>query len=488
MAQQDFKSTMELILKQRPDLDAEQIKAMLDEKKRKVGAGYLTDQGALFLVAADLGISFENIPRPSAGLKDIFSGARDVTAKGRILNVYPIHTFTKRDSNEQSSTRTLVLFDRDSRIKLKLWDKQVTIPEEMGLKVGDVIKVSRGYAKAGLDGKPVLNLGSYGTIELAQDDDEIAIPSIESLTVDVSSLTAPIDVGVVSGVVSANPRISDFVNPRGEASRSLQLQLSSATAGGGDKSMRAVIWNIDESIIPRVFRTGAKLKLVGVKVKQGNPQYGNGDLEIHGDEGTILQFSSPQEEIEITPLRILSVGEETGRGSFVCLAADRGSRPFTLTIDKSLIDPSNLNPGTLVECVPSRIFGNSVILTREDAYLKIAQDDDPSFPPLSTFETKIRDIQLTPDPKPLVIHAMVLQAPDITEVNTKTGETVAVSSTLIGDDTAEIRLVGWRNQSTAISKLAVGDRIKIIGATPGAGREGKIELTFRPYSSIIHAE
>jgi replication factor A1 len=83
---------------------------------------------------------------------------------------------------------------------------------------------------------------------------------------------------------------------------------------------------------------------------------------------------------------------------------------------------------------------------------------------------------------------MVLQAPDITEVNTKTGETVGVSSTLIGDDTAEIRLVGWRNQSTAISKLAVGDRIKIIGATPGAGREGKVELTFRPYSSIIHAE
>ena len=54
----DFKKMVELLLKQRPEIGAEQIREMIDEKKRKVGAGYLTDQGALFLIGADLGISF----------------------------------------------------------------------------------------------------------------------------------------------------------------------------------------------------------------------------------------------------------------------------------------------------------------------------------------------------------------------------------------------------------------------------------------------
>ena len=469
---------IEIVLQQRPDLDAEQVKAMLDEKKRKVGAGYLTDQGALFLVAADLGISFDSMPRPSAGLKDVVAGARDISAAGRILNIYPVHTFTRRDSTEQSTTRTIVIFDKDARIKLKLWDKQVEIPEQMGLKTGDIIKISRAYSKAGLDGKAVLNLGSYGTIEAIPDNG--SIPPVESLTVDVDSLTEPVDISSVSGIVSANPRISDFVNPRGEPSRSLQLQLSGSS---GKRSVRAIIWNIDEAAIPRVFRTGTKVKLVGVKIKQGNPQYGNGDLEVHGDEATIMKFSSEEEDPEIMPLRVLSVGEETGRGSFVCLAADSRSRPVTVTIDRSLANPEELKSGSMIECMPSRVFGSSVILVKGDAYMKMVEDD-PTFPALASFDVKIKDIQVGSDQKPIAVEAIVLQPPDTTEVTTKTGESVAVSSTLIGDDTTEIRLVGWRNQSLPISKLKVGDRIKVVGATTAVGREGKPELTFRPYSSI----
>jgi replication factor A1 len=72
------------------------------------------------------------------------------------------------------------------------------------------------------------------------------------------------------------------------------------------------------------------------------------------------------------------------------------------------------------------------------------------------------------------------------DVSTKSGESVSVSSTLLGDDTGEIRLVGWRAQSSQVGRLAVGDRIRVIGATAGPGRENKPELTLRPYSSIVH--
>jgi ssDNA-binding replication factor A large subunit len=472
----DFKGMLEIMLKQKPELNPEQIRDMIDEKKRKVGAGYLTDQGALFLVAADLGISFENIPKLQSSLKDIYVGAKEVTVVGRIMNVYPVHTYTKRESNEQAATRTIVVYDKDARVKVKLWDKHVGIPDEMGLQAGDIIKIIKGYVRAGLDGKPVINLGSYSAIETMRDD--LGIPSIDSLDSTIDSVTGPQDSMVITGTISGNPRVSDFVNPRGEASRSLQLQVSNDT---GTRSLRTVIWNVDESRLPKVFKTGAKVRMIGVRVKHGNPQYGNGDFEIHGDEGTILQFSGSEEDVEVMPLRVVSVGEETGRGSFLCLAADRAGRPLVLTIDNSLTQLDQLNTGTMIECVPSRIFGNSVMLSKDDSYIRVT-DDDTTFPKLSKLEVKIKDIQASQEA--CIVEAIVLQAPETADVNTKSGETIPVTSTLLGDDTGEIRLVGWRNQSAGVNKLNVGDRVRLAGVTAGAGREGKAELTLRPYSSV----
>jgi ssDNA-binding replication factor A large subunit len=479
----DFRGMLEILLRQRPELNPEQVRDLIDEKKRKVGAGYLTDQGALFLVAADLGVSFDNVSKMQTGLKDIYIGAKEATVVGRIMNIYPIHRFTRRDSNEQAATRTLVIYDKDAKVKVKLWDKHTTIPDEMGLQAGDVIKIVKGYVRSGLDGKPVINLGNYSAIETAPDDS--SIPTIDSLTITVDAINSLQDNAVISGTVNSNPRVIDFVNARGEASKSLQLQLSNEA---GTRSLRAVIWNVDESRVPKVFRTGSKMHLIGVRVKQGNPQYGSGDFEIHGDEGTILQFSSSQEDVEVMPLRVISIGEETGRGSFMCLAVDRTGSPLILTIDNSLASSKQLNEGAMIECVPSRIFGNSVTLSKDDSYVRVTDEgDDTSFPNQSKFERKIQDVQISQDPyiiEPYIIEAIVLQASETAEVNTKSGETIPMTSTLLGDDTGEIRLVGWRNQSAGVNKLNVGDRIRLAGVTAGSGREGKAELTLRPYSSI----
>ena len=81
---------IEILLEQKPDIKLEQLKELIEEKKRKIGAGYLTDQGALFLVAADLGASFDNVQRTKRGIKDLYIGARDsdliVQTSGRLSN------------------------------------------------------------------------------------------------------------------------------------------------------------------------------------------------------------------------------------------------------------------------------------------------------------------------------------------------------------------------------------------------------------------
>lgn len=472
----DFKKMVELILKQKPDITAEQIRELIDEKKRKVGAGYLTDQGALFLVAADLGISFENVPKLSSEIKDLYIGAKEVTITARVMNIYPVRKFLKKDTNEEIINRTLTVYDKETSIKVKLWDNQISIPDEMGLQPGDLIRISRSYIKSGLDGKPIISLGSNGNIEPVGNDDG-SIPNIDSMTITVNDVKESQDNVIIIGSIESNPRISEFNNIRGEPSKSLQMQISNETS---TRSLRVVIWNVDDKKIPKVFNTGASVRLIGVRVKPGNLQYGNGDFEIHGDEGTVLQFPGSQTEVEVMPLRVISIGRETGKGNITCLAVDRSSKFLSVVIDSVLVT-NEITPDTMIECVPSRIFGNSITLSKEDSYIRII-DNDPSFPTLSKFESKIKDIQVSENP--YVIEAIVLHTPNMTEVNTKTG-VVPVTDTLLGDDTGEIRIVGWRDQSSSINKLNVGDRIKVVGATGNNGREGKIELTLKPYSSII---
>ncbi len=55
----EFEELLEKIREQKPELTKEAIDDRIKEKKEKIGTGYLTDQGALFLIASDLGISLK---------------------------------------------------------------------------------------------------------------------------------------------------------------------------------------------------------------------------------------------------------------------------------------------------------------------------------------------------------------------------------------------------------------------------------------------
>jgi hypothetical protein len=501
----DFKKMIEIVLQKKPDISAEDVRELIDEKKRKIGAGYLTDQGALFLVAADLGISFENNQSTQTSIKDLYIGANDVNLSARVINIYPVRKYTRRDTNEEVQNRTLTIYDKDSSIKVRLWDQHVSFPEEYDVKPGDLIKISHGYTKSGLDNKAIINLGSKAIIEKSSsstNDDNLEIPSLDAISKTVDEIKEPVDNIIVTGVLSSNPRVSRYVNFRNEQGKSLHIPLSNEE---GTKTIRSIIWNINEDKIPGIFTQGSKVKLIGVRVKQGNPQYSNEEFEIHGDEGTIIQVQQikhvDEEGAEITAeeeeefdggkvvvLKILSTGtefESSVNENF--LAIDKENKNFiSLVIDPKLIE-EKISPGIIIEGIPNRVFGNVMYFTDESSYIRIVTDQyENAFPQDSEIETKIKNIQVSE--KPYIVEAIVLQPPNTSNITTKNGEDVAVSETLIGDDTGEIRLTGWRDQSSKIAKLNVGDRVKILGAVAGMGRENRIEVTLKPFTEIREME
>lgn len=469
---------IEIILEERQELDFDKLKEMVEEKKANVGAGYLTDQGALFLVAADLGVSLEKSPKTEYALKDIFIGARDISIIGRILTINPIRTFLKRDSDQQSRNRIITIYDKDSSVKIKLWDDLVELPEQLNLRQGDLIKLSNCQVKSGMDNKPIVNLGSSGSIDLIVEDNKYQIPTLSEITELIDDLTLPKDNLVIAGKISSDPRISEFTNSRGERAKSLHLEL---TNEDNSRKIRSVIWNINEENVPKTLTVNSRIRLVGVKTKAGNPNFGNGDLEIHGDEGTVIELSDDAAPPENYILRIISSRPKQEDNMLLCMAIDRESRPYFLRINTRLFD-LNLQPNDIIECYPNRILGNSIELTDQDSFVQVLSKDQ-EFPTGEQFETKIKNISVTN--KPFVVEAIVLQIPNRSEVTTKVGEQVTVADTLVGDDTGEIRLVGWRDNSEIVSRLKIGERIKILAVNAVSGKEGNIELSLKPYSEII---
>ena len=53
----EFENLVDKLLEQKSELTREDVKKQIELKKEKIGAGYLTDQGALFLIASDYGIT-----------------------------------------------------------------------------------------------------------------------------------------------------------------------------------------------------------------------------------------------------------------------------------------------------------------------------------------------------------------------------------------------------------------------------------------------
>lgn len=472
----DFKAMVELLLERKPEISAEEIKKLVDEKKRKIGAGYLTDQGALFLVAADLGISLERNQSSLQKLKDLYVGARDINVVGRVMSIYPTRTFMRRDNSEELRNRTLTILDGDVAIRVKLWEKRVEFPEESGLRPGDLIKLTKGYVKSGLDGKPVLNVGDMSTIEVIKEGN-MDIPSLDHFARDLSKISSQADNVVIFGKISSSPRIVEYKNVRGQEGRALHLNVSNEE---GTKTMRTIIWNIDESRLPKILTVGSNIKLVGVRIKEGSTQFGNSDFEIHGDEGTSFDVSNPGAEPDVLNLKLISIGKDLGTGYLECLAFQKNGKIITLRIDSNL-SKTSISSGIIIQCIPSMILGNQITLSRDDSYISEIEDDS-SFPSLEMLETKIVDI--VNSDRPYLVEGIVLQTPSINTVTTRNGENISLAETILGDDTAEINLLGWRDLSSLVTDLKVGERIKIRGVVTSTNRDGKLQISLKPYSSI----
>src|SRR3990172_1213073 len=192
----EFETLLNKLLEQRSELTRSDIEEKIKQKKEKIGAGYLTDQGALFLIASDLGVSLSEPVKVEMGLKDLYVGAKEISLETRVLNFSPAKQYSRKDGTP-FFLRTMTVYDGNATASVKLWDEKANLPGIEDLKPGDLIKIIKAYVKSDLNGSPTINIGSGSNIETV----DIDIPAIDFITKDVSSIKENENNLVVSGTI-----------------------------------------------------------------------------------------------------------------------------------------------------------------------------------------------------------------------------------------------------------------------------------------------
>ena len=459
----EFEELISKLLEKVPELSRSVIEERINEKKEKVGAGYLTDQGAIFLVAADLGVSLEQTQNSEVAIKDLYIGAKEVTLESRVLNISPTKQFTKKDGSS-FSLRTITVYDNNSTASVKLWDEKANLPGLEELKPGDLIKIIKAYVKSDLTGAPTINIGSGATIETSESESDIV--SIDSKISDVSEIKDDQRDLIVAGTLGSAMSLLEFTNSKGQPSKALKFRLR----GENKNLVNVVLWGKDESILPKVITQDAKVKLFGVRTKTGMQ-----GLEIHGNDATIIDVEGDA-EIQPTIVRLLAI-EKDQAGNTTGLAIDKSKKLVRITDVANTI--GSFVKDDILECMPSKIFGNTMQIDQDSFVRKI---DDETVPTVAEIRTKITEVSEGND---YSVEAIVLKAPERKDIQTKSGENIQLSEMFVEDDSGQVWIKGWRQQADLMDTYTLGDIITILGVNARPGLEGKLDLVLTPYSKII---
>ena len=451
----DFETLIGDLLQQKPELNRDEVLRRIEEKKRTVGAGYLTDQGALFLVAGELGVSLRrNDLSSDMTIKDLYIGANDVTVVARVLAVYPVATYNKKDGGTGKYQR-LTLFDGKSQVRLTVWEEGLEQVSKLGLKVDIPVRVANAYVKQGLDGKPNLNLGRRGRIEVPADEKVSAkLPSISTVVQKLPNLMKEEQFVALECVVSSEPRYSEFVRTDGSEGSLFQF----GVARDGGKETRVVIWSPTER--PELKR-GQKVEITNVRARRSN----SGDFEVHGDAGTAIIVGPPAER---SILRVAATSSSQSAKFILGVGKDRKVK--LVELGNGMKEPAQ---NDVVGVTPDQTTEGR-LYCRTPGSIQAGEDD--SIPGLDGLAMKLQEVK--EEEAQIIVEVIALSHGSVDEVRLKDGSTVKKGELLVGDDTGEMKLVAWRDLSARVSGIQPGERLRLVGVVSKSTRMGAWVLQY----------
>ena len=145
------------VLSKSSGLSIDELEKKVEVKRSKL-AGLISKEGAAQVIAAELGISFED---EKLKIENLMSGMKRVNVIGRIIDLSPVRTFVRK--GVEARVANMRIADETSNVKVVLWDNHHIDLLEKGEIVKDkVVEILNGSMR---DNE--IHLGSFSELKLS---------------------------------------------------------------------------------------------------------------------------------------------------------------------------------------------------------------------------------------------------------------------------------------------------------------------------------
>jgi len=141
------------------NLPIEEIERKIEAKKAKL-SGLISKEGAAQIVAAEIGI---NLDMENLKLSEIFHGMKRANVLGKVIDVFPIREFKKKDRSGR--VVNLRIADDTSNARVVFWDEShIALVENGTITKDTVIQLSNVNVRNG-----ELHLGSFSDVKISKE-------------------------------------------------------------------------------------------------------------------------------------------------------------------------------------------------------------------------------------------------------------------------------------------------------------------------------
>ncbi len=122
----------------------EEIERKIEARKAKL-SGLISKEGAAQIIAAELGVKFDNIKLKIA---ELMPGMRKVNFVGEVINMFPVREFER--NGQQGKVANIFVGDDTGSLRIVLWDtNHISLIEQELIKKGTVVEITNATMRDG---------------------------------------------------------------------------------------------------------------------------------------------------------------------------------------------------------------------------------------------------------------------------------------------------------------------------------------------------
>lgn len=153
----------------------EEVRRRVEEKQDEL-SGLISEEGAVYIIARELGLNLLKESKKGLKIKNLVSGLRSVDLVAKVVGVSDIREFERE--GKAGKVANIMLGDETGMVRLSLWNEETEAVTSGAVKTGDVLQITGGYVKIDNRGNPELRVGR-GSMEKV--DQEVMLPETSEI-------------------------------------------------------------------------------------------------------------------------------------------------------------------------------------------------------------------------------------------------------------------------------------------------------------------